>query len=982
MHKTSQASTRPVVLSVLLMVVGACLSSCAPRYGLDDEQIPSEDSLGLPRAGGLAPGVWYHEASDLDAHPGVTFGTLPNGLRYAIAQSEVGKDEVSLRLRLGVGWLMEAPKERGFAHLVEHAVFEGSKHFDEVGVFEYFGRQGVAPGGGLNAFTSPIDTTYELDLPDQDGERLERGFLAFRDFADGAFLDERAVAQERRVIAAERRERSTARLRVSRELRRAAFARRARSEKEEYTAGDTPGAQDIEAVRAFYKRHYVPGNATLVVAGNIDTARAVKLIESHFSSWRGAPANSPLRLASEDRLDKVSFVRPEPSKWPRVELQFSRPWADRIDARDWRRRDLYVRMGFRILASRLRSFVSDDDIGFGYVRASNWRLVERGDAWSLSGRAADGRWNEAADAIATELRRAYLYGFIDDELTAEVERQRENLRGWTDGDRRRSAADLADDLFEAILEHQVFMDPVYARATYDSLLDAATASAVTDAFRAYVKSARRTTVMYGAFDTAPDAGEVERSVTAAMKGWPQPRDITVPAVGAKSEFKYALGAAAGRSAAKGIVSRETIVVDAELGLELTRIEFANGVIANLLPTSFSFNEVEVAVRFGAGYAALPRSLEGADTIIAGDFIDGGVEGHDAKALNHMFSGRFVGASLKFSNDSLRLTNTTEAVDLDDQLALMAAYLDHPTYEADELDEWRDHFVSRQRFLDASAEGVVHGHVKRWVRNNDHRVGEPSNVSIAALTQARIKQWMDEQRQSGSVEIAIVGDFEPDTALPGLAATFGTIAARTPVSRAALAATNPLKVVSTRGVKSFVHKGSRDRAAMRVYWQTPGREDEATAAALDVAARAFNMRLDDELRAVRGLSYGPDAYFEAFEAYPQFGLFEAEAMSHPSAIDTVGDVILEVAGKLAREGLDPALFERSRAPDITYYERLRFSNAAWMNWAVLGSGEHPERLDKFANRVALLERMTAEDVRAVIARYLTPERSLRVRVVPR
>ena len=62
----------------------------------------------------IAP--WPHLVSDLPADPDVHFGTLPNGMRYAIRRNTSPKGAVSVRLRMAVGSLMERDNEQGIAH--------------------------------------------------------------------------------------------------------------------------------------------------------------------------------------------------------------------------------------------------------------------------------------------------------------------------------------------------------------------------------------------------------------------------------------------------------------------------------------------------------------------------------------------------------------------------------------------------------------------------------------------------------------------------------------------------------------------------------------------------------------------------------------------------------------------------------------------------------------------------------------------------
>src|ERR1700755_119435 len=66
--------------------------------------------------------------SDIPADPAVTFGTLPNGMRYAIMRNRTPSDQVSIRFRIAAGSMQETAAQRGLAHFLEHMAFRGSLH--------------------------------------------------------------------------------------------------------------------------------------------------------------------------------------------------------------------------------------------------------------------------------------------------------------------------------------------------------------------------------------------------------------------------------------------------------------------------------------------------------------------------------------------------------------------------------------------------------------------------------------------------------------------------------------------------------------------------------------------------------------------------------------------------------------------------------------------------------------------------------------
>jgi zinc protease len=63
-------------------------------------------------------GVWAHTFSDIAPDPAVKFGTLPNGMRYAIMRNATPTGQASIRLRFDAGSMMERDDQQGLAHFL------------------------------------------------------------------------------------------------------------------------------------------------------------------------------------------------------------------------------------------------------------------------------------------------------------------------------------------------------------------------------------------------------------------------------------------------------------------------------------------------------------------------------------------------------------------------------------------------------------------------------------------------------------------------------------------------------------------------------------------------------------------------------------------------------------------------------------------------------------------------------------------------
>ena len=158
---------------------------------------------------------WAQEASDIKPDAKVTYGTLPNGMRYVLMPNQDPPGRVSMRLHIAAGSLMEREDQRGVAHFLEHMLFNGSKNFPDASeLIPKMQRLGIAFGAHANAYTSFDETVYMLDLPNNEADTLKLGFDVMRDFGDGAFLRDEEIEKERGVILSEKTSRDSVQMRL------------------------------------------------------------------------------------------------------------------------------------------------------------------------------------------------------------------------------------------------------------------------------------------------------------------------------------------------------------------------------------------------------------------------------------------------------------------------------------------------------------------------------------------------------------------------------------------------------------------------------------------------------------------------------------------------------------------------------------------------------------------------------------------------
>jgi len=247
--------------------------------------------------------------------------SLPNGLDVVLHEDHA-VPSVTVNIWYHVGSGREKPGRTGFAHLFEHIMFEGSKNVPEGKFDEWL----EAAGGDNNGSTNTDRTNYYENIP---SNALELPLFLESDrmgFLVDAMTPEKVDGQ-RDVVKNERRQ--------SYENRPYGLASILISENlyppdHPYhwpTIGsmDDLSAASFEDVVEFFKKYYVPGNASLVIAGDIDPAGARRVVERWFSDVPAGDAVPPPPVPVAYLTEEKRIVHEDKVQLPRLYMAWNSP---------------------------------------------------------------------------------------------------------------------------------------------------------------------------------------------------------------------------------------------------------------------------------------------------------------------------------------------------------------------------------------------------------------------------------------------------------------------------------------------------------------------------------------------------------------------------------------------------------------------------------------------------------------------------------
>ncbi len=262
--------------------------------------------------------LWAGAAAHAQTGTEIAQFTLPNGLTVIVKPDRRAPTAVHM-LWVRAGAMDEVDGTSGVAHVLEHMMFKGT---DTLRPGE-FSRRVAALGGRENAFTARDYTGYYQQIPAnrlEDVMRLESDRFAHNRWDDTEFAKEIEVVKEERRLRTDDNPRAQLHETMSAGIFVASPYRRPivgwMNDLDAMTPAD---------VREFYQRWYVPANAALVVAGDVDVAQVREWADKYYGvvAARPLPARKPRLEPAQSGMRRMDVKAPADQAY--VSLAFKVP---------------------------------------------------------------------------------------------------------------------------------------------------------------------------------------------------------------------------------------------------------------------------------------------------------------------------------------------------------------------------------------------------------------------------------------------------------------------------------------------------------------------------------------------------------------------------------------------------------------------------------------------------------------------------------
>lgn len=877
---------------------------------------------------------------------GVTEYRLSNGARVLLFP-EQSRPTISVNMTVMVGSRHEGYGEAGMAHLLEHMVFKGTPTFPDVP------KALRDHGASFNGTTNQDRTNYFETVPATE-ENLEFAIQLESDRLVNSFVRREDLMSEFSVVRNEfeRGENSPQGVLMQRVMA-AAY------EWHNYGKTTIGNRSDIERVpidrlQDFYRKYYQPDNVVMIVTGRFDEAKALELVEKHLgsiprperkleSTYTEEPPQDGERIVTLQRVGTVGAIT----------AAYHMPAAAH---EDW------------APLSILGSVLSEDKVGL-----LERELVETGLATSASAR-SDNSHDPG------------LFFFS-------VTPKEDNLE-----DVRTAFINLLDSLATQEFDPEA-IDRAKVRSQRRSERMMTNASGVASQLSS-ASALGDWRLMFLQRDRIQEV-ELEDVMRVAQKYF-QPYNRTQGVFTPTDEPK--------RSEIPQVESIAAMVEDYEGGEAIeagelfdptpqnidkrTRTLELGGIKVALLPKKNSGETVSLVVSLRYGNEESLAELSRAATMLP-SMLMAGTETMDRQALQEKMDALGISISsggrgrgrrgqggggggagvLSFSVDAKRDT-------LVPAIELLGEILRKPGFPKEEFEQSRDRMISMMSQMQNEPQMLASLELSRALSQypkGDARYVPTIDETLEELKALKLEDIVGVyQQQLGAMvgEIAVVGDFDASTTLPALTEILKDWSVGTEYHEIVRQARTDIA-----GSKSDIVTPDKANAVFAAGLAFEMDESNADSAALELGnfilgGGSLSSRLGDRIRQQEGLSYGVGSSV-SIPAKGNDARFSISAITNPDNMDAVEVAALEELNRFIKDG--PTSQEVADAK-TAWLESRKVSRTR--DGALAGQLNTNSNLDRTfeytAEREALIESLTVEQIKEAFGKYIDPEKLIIIR----
>lgn len=595
-------------------------------------------------------------------------GQLDNGMDYYIKKYSQPNNRIALRLVVKAGSCQEEEDQKGVAHFIEHLAFNGTEHFEKNSIIDFFELAGMNFGADLNAYTNFEETVYQLEIPADNPEYLEKAVLILRDWACAVSFDNTEIEKERGVVTEEWRNSIGLNGRI-RDNYFPFMLKDSRFEKR-LPIGDMNVIKTIKKNRIvdFYKKWYRPDLMSVIVVGDTDTKKmedVVKKIMSDIPASEEKEMPKPYRIPHREDKD-IFIMKDSEQSYTVAELSLQVKDFEPLNTEESFRKQLTNNYVSAIFTDRLRKISLSGESGLLGANLTVNGPTHKDSFATIAFTSVEGSFPQAFKRILDEYDRLVLYGITPEEFQT-VQNVFLNSAEYSYTVRlKRTSMQRTQDIVDSIVADSTCVSDEDVLKITKKYLKRITIDEINQAARELLVN--RGNLL---FVVAPTKDKSVPSKTELMNIWKNHSNPDIQAYGADAKT----GAIMRKPATKSpVITKERAD---QINTNVYTLE--NGAKIVLQKTRLVKNSVEFSV-VSKGGTLLYKEEDLPSALVATDYaLLSGISGMDLTKLNQFLSEKQIGFDITIRDNYEEMKGSAPANEVETLLQTICQFMTNPQF---------------------------------------------------------------------------------------------------------------------------------------------------------------------------------------------------------------------------------------------------------------------------------------------------------------
>lgn len=910
---------------------------------------------------------WAQEGSDVAADPAIRYGTLPNGLRYAIMHNEMPPKQASVWLRIDAGSLSEKDNQLGLAHFMEHMAFNGTKDIPENDLIHKLERLGLQFGADLNAATGYDQTFYRLDLPSIDEGKIDTALHVLRQQVSAALMQPGAIDEERGVIQGEERLRNSPAVKVG--LKQLAILAAGTRLPDRNPIGDMEIIKTAPRERFvdFYNSFYRPERATVIAVGDFNVDDMERKIKAQFADWKPTgPAGADAEFGVLKLPEKKTYLFVEKSLPPSVSLNWPSFQKVEADTLAKRRSDWVETLAVAVLNRRFTEMAQQDNPPFISATAAAGTAFGPLRIEGISTTYLPGQWEKALSTAENTVRQFNKFGVTQAELDREIRSMRTRFDQSVAATASRNTVTLAATIEADVNKREITVSPTQARDLFEKVASSITAAEVSAEAAKLFANGDPVVILNSADPIAQGEEKLAQVYSTARQVAVAP--LKAPEVKAWAYTDFG--------------KPGTIVsTSGPNALGAMKYTFANGATLTVRKADFNKNSISIGILTGIGERNFSPDKPDERGAGVGNMFPGGLSKMSIDEISRALNGRMIGGSLSTLGQRFLISAGTRPEDLDVQMQYLGAIFTDAAFRSAPFAKVVAQAPAGWLIANSSPEGAFGIKVRPILNGGDQRTAIFSPELVSTWTMDSMRDDVRRMLSEGPLDIVVVGDVEPDKVVTAVANTLGALPPR-PAAGAGVPGANVRHFPAGNTVPLVVtHNGLAEQALGSVTWPTVdvmGRRKLARE--LSVLTSVLNLRALDVIREKEALAYSPRVGDENSPDYAGYGTISINAATAPDKLPAFYKAVEKIVADLQTHLITQDELERARRPKLEHQKNAMATNNWWYT-SLLGAAYRPSTLEDALTVEEDMKAVTPTMIRDLARKYLDMKNAFKASVVP-